>query len=307
MKLAFALSQSNSGSVRADQAAVTLGNHAPRAMRCNAESRIGDPLAMVCNRSSEGRPVGHARSIGPAGKLWRWCRRKPVLAGMTAGIVTLLLTVTAVSVAAAWRIASTAKVWDANTGNELLTVPMDPVNGYALMGLSNIVRWVEFDPKVERLLTGSSDGKVRIWNVVTGQLMATFVAGEPGWGVVKGHFLPDRTAAADPARRGRVPDSVLDQPELQRPGLHRSGDLGDRGHRYKPDGNPGVQRCRGGATRQSVLSGRGGVNLRLPNSTPLLFQIVPADPGRFLLAIHGQPWCSRGRNPDRSAEATHHS
>ena len=47
--------------------------------------------------------------MGPMGKTWRWCRRKPVLAGMTASVVTLLLTVTAVSVASAWRIASARK------------------------------------------------------------------------------------------------------------------------------------------------------------------------------------------------------
>ncbi|MCL4181750.1 MAG: protein kinase, partial [Verrucomicrobia bacterium] len=50
-----------------------------------------------------------ARSIGPTGKLWRWCRRKPALAAMAAAVVTLLLTVTAVSVASAWRIARARK------------------------------------------------------------------------------------------------------------------------------------------------------------------------------------------------------
>ena len=71
---------------------------------------------------------------------------------------------------------STARVWDANTGEELLTLPIDPVNGYSLMGYSNMMRYVEFDAKGERLITGSNDGKVRIWNLVTGQLLATFVA-----------------------------------------------------------------------------------------------------------------------------------
>ena len=87
---------------------------------------------------------------------------------------------------------NTAKVWDAHTGDELLTLPMDPVRGYALMGLSDSVRWVEFDAKAERLLTGSTDGKARVWNLVTGQLMATFDGGEPGPGGGKAHFLPDQ-------------------------------------------------------------------------------------------------------------------
>jgi WD40 repeat protein len=87
---------------------------------------------------------------------------------------------------------NTAKVWDAHTGEELLTLPMDPVGGYALKGLFNFVRWLEFDAKGERLLTGSTDGKARVWNLVTGQLMATFVGGEPGPGGGKAHFLPDQ-------------------------------------------------------------------------------------------------------------------
>jgi WD40 repeat protein len=87
---------------------------------------------------------------------------------------------------------NTAKVWDANTGNELLTLPMDPVGGYALMGLNNFVRSVEFDAKAERLVTGSSDCMARIWDSVTGQLIATFDGGEPGFRIVKAHFLTDQ-------------------------------------------------------------------------------------------------------------------
>ena len=86
----------------------------------------------------------------------------------------------------------TAKVWDANTGVELLNLPMDPLMGYALLGLSNRVMWVQFDARGERLLTAGTDGKARVWNLDTGQLMATFVAGEPGFGRGKAHFLPEQ-------------------------------------------------------------------------------------------------------------------
>ena len=86
----------------------------------------------------------------------------------------------------------TAKVWDANTGEELLNLPMDPVTGYALLGLSNRVMWVQFDARNERLLTAGTDGKARVWNLDTGKLVAVFVGGEPGFGRGKAHFLPDQ-------------------------------------------------------------------------------------------------------------------
>jgi hypothetical protein len=73
---------------------------------------------------------------------------------------------------------------------------MDPQKGYALTGLSNSVWCVEFDAKGERLLTGSSDGKARIWEVATGRLLRTldprrtFTHGMKSYG--KARFLPDQ-------------------------------------------------------------------------------------------------------------------
>jgi serine/threonine-protein kinase len=43
-------------------------------------------LAADLRRFLEGRPV-QARPVGPMVKLWRWCRRRPVLAGMAAALV----------------------------------------------------------------------------------------------------------------------------------------------------------------------------------------------------------------------------
>jgi hypothetical protein len=65
---------------------------------------LGDELDRFLN----GQPI-HARPIGQIGRTWRWCRRKPVVATLMAAVATLLLAVTAVSVTAAWRIASARK------------------------------------------------------------------------------------------------------------------------------------------------------------------------------------------------------
>ena len=49
-------------------------------------------LAEELGRFLEHRPI-LARPLGPAGKVWRWCRRKPALASLGAGVIVLLLAV----------------------------------------------------------------------------------------------------------------------------------------------------------------------------------------------------------------------
>ena len=71
------------------------------ARRYGSARELADELERFLN----GEPI-RARPIGSAGKVWRWCRRKPALAAMAAAVVTLLLTVTAVSVASAWRVSA---------------------------------------------------------------------------------------------------------------------------------------------------------------------------------------------------------
>lgn len=58
---------------------------------------LADELA----RFQAGEPI-HARPIGPAGKVWRWCRRKPSLAAAM-GVALLSLLVGVVGIAVQWR------------------------------------------------------------------------------------------------------------------------------------------------------------------------------------------------------------
>ncbi len=58
-------------------------------------------LAADLRRFLDGRAIV-ARPVGRAEKLWRWCKRNPAVAGLSASVATLLLVVAVVATASAW-------------------------------------------------------------------------------------------------------------------------------------------------------------------------------------------------------------
>ena len=60
--------------------------------RCPAARELADEL----RRYLAGEPI-HARPVGRVERSWRWCRRNPVVAGLTAAVLVTLLTGTGIS------------------------------------------------------------------------------------------------------------------------------------------------------------------------------------------------------------------
>ena len=74
----------------------------------------------------------------------------------------------------------TLKVWDAETGQETLT----------LKGHTGSVYSVAFSPDGRRIVSGSQDGTLKVWDAETGQETLT-LKGHTGAGVTSVAFSPD--------------------------------------------------------------------------------------------------------------------
>ena len=77
---------------------------------------------------------------------------------------------------------TTAKVWEAASGKELLT----------LKGHSGAIHSVAFSPDGQRIVTGSEDGTAKVWEAASGRGTA-HAQGAQRWGLVGGLF-PGRPA-----------------------------------------------------------------------------------------------------------------
>ena len=66
------------------------------ARRYSSAQQLADELA----RHLAGEPI-HARPVGPASRLWKWCRRKPLIAGLTAATSLAILLGMVASIAGA--------------------------------------------------------------------------------------------------------------------------------------------------------------------------------------------------------------
>src|SRR5207248_3053677 len=66
--------------------------------RYASAQELGDDL----RRWLDGEPI-RARPAGRAERLWRWCRRNPAVASLTAAVSTLVVVVAVASLVAAYR------------------------------------------------------------------------------------------------------------------------------------------------------------------------------------------------------------
>jgi WD40 repeat protein len=116
----------------------------------------------------------------------------------------------------------TARVWDAKSGEELLT----------LRGHSNFVFGVAFSPDGNRLATASADGTAKVWDAVSGKEVLTLRGHTDSvWGVA---YSPDgkRMATASSDGTAKVWDAVSGKEVLTLRGHTQS--VG--GVAYSPDG-----------------------------------------------------------------------
>jgi len=171
-------------------------------------------LAEDLDRFLRSEPI-LARRLGPTARLWRWCRRKPALAGLILAL-HLVLALGLTGVLWQWRRATVSEslsrqslyAADMNLAQQALEIgnlgrardlleahwpkrgesdlrgfewrylwnSCQGDNFYTFVGHSNVVSCVAYSPDGTTLASGSQDASVKLWDVATRRLVATLPA-----------------------------------------------------------------------------------------------------------------------------------
>ncbi len=162
--------------------------------------RTAEDLAFDLRRFLNGEPV-NARPISGPMRMWLWCRRKPILAGMMLTIALLMLAVVAGSVTYSVRTAALLRVAQTNLYFHRILAPQQSwqVNDiddfralledcpeeqrkwewYYLRGLPKSADktlklaggWGTYSPDGARIATGGCEKAVKIWDADTGKVL----------------------------------------------------------------------------------------------------------------------------------------